>query len=57
MVRLAVDPDNFERALVLAKSIKSRGFEVAFNVMYMSNWSEKKRFMEHFSETIIRRVQ
>lgn len=37
MVRLAVDPKNFERAVVLAKAVKAIGFEVAFNTMYMSN--------------------
>lgn len=39
MVRLAVDPKNFDRALGLAKAIKERyDIEVAFNVMYMSTW-------------------
>ena len=33
MVRIAVDPANFERALVLAKALKLLNFEVAFNVM------------------------
>ena len=36
MVRIAIDPNNFDRALVLAQSVKSMGFEVGFNVMYMS---------------------
>lgn len=41
MVRLAVDPKNFDRALGLAKAIKDRyDIEVAFNVMYMSTWEE-----------------
>ncbi|MDA9287094.1 aldolase catalytic domain-containing protein [Schleiferiaceae bacterium] len=40
LVRIAIDPKNFTRALDLAKGIKERGFEVAFNVMYMSNWSD-----------------
>lgn len=39
MVRLAVDPKNFDRALGLAKAIKKRyDIKVAFNVMYMSTW-------------------
>ena len=38
MIRMAVDPKNFERAVVLAKAIKKMGFEVGFNVMYMSKW-------------------
>jgi 4-hydroxy 2-oxovalerate aldolase len=40
LVRIAIDPKNFSRALLLAKGIKKRGFEVGFNVMYMSSWSE-----------------
>ena len=46
MVRLAIDPDNFERALSLAKVVKKLGFEVAFNVMYMSKWEDNKKFMQ-----------
>lgn len=38
MVRIAIDPKNFERAVILAKAIKAKGFEVGFNVMYMSKW-------------------
>ena len=38
MVRIAIDPKYFERAIVLAKAVKSMGFEVGFNVMYMSKW-------------------
>lgn len=39
MIRLAIDPANFDRAVVLAKHIKELGFEVGFNCMYMSKWS------------------
>lgn len=46
MIRMAIDPANFERALVLAKEVKRLGFEVAFNVMYMSTWSDNKDFLE-----------
>lgn len=38
MIRIAVDPKNFDRAVILAQKIKSMGFEVGFNVMYMSKW-------------------
>lgn len=38
MVRIAIDPKNFDRAVILAKAVKSMGFEVGFNVMYMSKW-------------------
>lgn len=41
MVRVAVDPKNFDRAVGLAKAIKERyDIEVAFNVMYMSTWED-----------------
>lgn len=51
MVRLAVDPKNFERAVDLAKAVKAMGFEVAFNTMYMSKWStEYKGFLDNLSE-------
>lgn len=46
MVRMAIDPKNFKRALGLAKKVKELGFEVAFNVMYMSTWKEEKDFLE-----------
>ena len=45
MVRVAIDPTNFDRAVILAKSIKAFGFEVGFNVMYMSKWSEMGDFL------------
>jgi 4-hydroxy 2-oxovalerate aldolase len=46
MVRMAIDPKNFSRAIDLAKKVKELGFEVAFNVMYMSTWKDKKDFLE-----------
>jgi len=45
MIRLAIDPKNFKRALHLAEAVKKMGFEVGFNVMYMSSWSEQKDFL------------
>lgn len=44
MVRMAIDPANFKRALELAEAIKVKGFEVAFNVMYMSTWHNPPEF-------------
>ena len=38
MIRIAIDPKNYDRAVVLAKSVKDLGFEVGFNCMYMSRW-------------------
>lgn len=46
MVRLAIDPKNFARAIELAYAVKEMGFEVGFNVMYMSKWKEQKDFLE-----------
>lgn len=46
LIRLAVDPENLERAVVLAKSIKEQGFGVAFNVMYMSKYADNIDFLK-----------
>jgi len=46
MVRIAIDPVNFARAIELAKAIKVMGFEVGFNVMYMSKWKEDNSFLD-----------
>jgi len=49
MVRIAIDPKNFKRAIKLAKSVKEFGFEVAFNVMYMSTWKEAPLFLDELA--------
>ncbi|KGL64362.1 4-hydroxy-2-oxovalerate aldolase [Polaribacter sp. Hel1_85] len=46
LIRMAVDPSNFKRAIKLAKAVKKIGFEVAFNVMYMSNWKKDPSFLD-----------
>lgn len=46
MVRLAVDPKNFDRAIILAKAVKAMGFKVAFNTMYMSTWRDLHDFYQ-----------
>ena len=46
MVRIAIKPDHFKRALGLAEEVKALGFTVCFNVMYMSSWKEQKGFFE-----------
>jgi len=46
MVRMAIDPKNLKRALVLAEAIKKMGFEVGFNVMYMSTWGSQQDFIQ-----------
>jgi len=45
MVRMAVDPANLKRAVELAEAVKKLGYEVAFNVMYMSTWKERAGFL------------
>ena len=46
MIRIAVSPENFDRAVTLAKTIKKMGFEVGFNVMYMSKWRDYNGFYD-----------
>ncbi len=50
LVRIAVDPKNIERAIILAKSVKKLGFELAFNVMYMSNWKNNASFLDALNQ-------
>lgn len=45
MIRLAVDPNNFDRAVILAEKVKELGFEVGFNTMYMSKWKDYDGFL------------
>ncbi|MEN2400561.1 aldolase catalytic domain-containing protein [Flavobacterium sp. MC2016-06] len=47
MVRIAIDPDQLLRAIDLAKKVKSMGFEVGFNVMYMSKWKNLPDFLSN----------
>lgn len=51
MVRIAIDPKNLERAIKLAKEVKKMGFEVGFNVMYMSTWKEQPDFLSQLHKT------
>lgn len=50
MVRMAIAPDNFKRALKLASAVKKLGFEIGFNVMYMSNWKDYPDFLKQIKE-------
>ena len=50
MIRMAVDPENLERAAILAAKVKEYGFEVAFNVMYMSKWDQYEGLYEKLPE-------
>lgn len=49
LVRLAVDPKNLLRAITLAKAVKEQGFNVGFNIMYMSQWEQYEGFYENLS--------
>ena len=51
MVRIAVNPCHFKRAIMLAKAIKSLGFEVCFNIMYMSKWKDDSRLISELDQT------
>ena len=50
MVRLAVDPKNYDRALKLAKKVKDLGFLVSFNLMYASRWETDFKLDEKLNE-------
>lgn len=50
MVRLAIDPQKFDRAVLLAKAVKAMGFEVGFNTMYMSKWKEYEGFLDKLNQ-------
>jgi len=50
MVRIALAPENLIRALALAEGLKKLGFEVGFNVMYMSKWKENSEFLDNLSQ-------
>lgn len=48
MVRLAVVPDKIDDAILKSKLIKTMGFEVALNVMYLSKWGKDLNFLKKF---------
>ncbi|ACF14589.1 pyruvate carboxyltransferase [Chloroherpeton thalassium ATCC 35110] len=49
LIRLAVDPKNFDSALLLGEAIRKRGFDVAFNLMYMSKYANDESFLGKLS--------
>ncbi len=46
MIRLAVDPDVIDDAILKAKFIKTIGFKVALNIMYLSKWINDINFLK-----------
>jgi 4-hydroxy 2-oxovalerate aldolase len=49
MVRIAIDPQHLSRGILLAEGIKKMGFEVGFNVMYMSTWASQREFLNEIA--------
>jgi 4-hydroxy 2-oxovalerate aldolase len=45
LIRLAVDPTQFERSVILAEAIRDQGFDVALNLMYMSKYVNDTGFL------------
>ncbi|HRZ42510.1 MAG TPA: aldolase catalytic domain-containing protein [Bacteroidales bacterium] len=45
LIRLAVDPNNFDRSVILAEAIREQGFDVAMNLMYMSKFVNDTTFL------------
>ena len=50
MIRIAFSPSKITYAIELAKAVKSYGFEVGFNVMYMSEWLDNTDFMKNLDQ-------
>src|SRR5690606_23784312 len=50
MVRMAIDPNNLVRAIELAKEVKKYGFEIGFNVMYISKWKQNTDFISQLDQ-------
>ncbi len=51
MIRIAIDPKNYDRAVILSKEVKALGFEVGFNCMYMSRWlSDYPEFLKKLNQ-------
>lgn len=46
MVRIAVAPERIPQAAILAEKIKNLGFEVAFNIMYLSKFASNEAILE-----------
>ncbi len=49
LIRIAIDPRRIDFGLELAKTIKSLGFEVTFNVMYISRVIEDSTFIKNLT--------
>ena len=50
LVRVAVNPSQMAHSIELSQAIKKMGFKVAFNIMYMSQWSTDSNFLSSLSK-------
>jgi 4-hydroxy 2-oxovalerate aldolase len=50
LIRMAVNPKNISRAIILAKEIKQKGFDVSFNMMYMSKYYNNDLFLNNLTK-------
>jgi 4-hydroxy 2-oxovalerate aldolase len=50
MIRLAVAPNIIADTILKAKEIKKMGFEIAFNIMYMSDWNANPNIYKEFNQ-------
>ena len=50
MIRLAVDPDKIDNAILKSKFIKTMGFNVALNIMYLSKWVNDLNFLKKLNK-------
>lgn len=50
LIRIAVNPKEIQRAIDLAIEVKKKGFDVAFNIMYMSHWAKDSEFISHLNK-------
>ncbi len=50
IVRIATDPEKIEYSLKIAKKLKSLGFEVAVNIMYISNIDEEHEIYQKIED-------
>ena len=50
LIRLAVDPVRFDRALILASAIREQEFDVAMNLMYMSKYVHDTAFLRKLNK-------
>ena len=46
MIRIAIDPKRFDFGIKKASTVRKLGYEVAFNVMYLSKWIDDNSFLK-----------